>query len=225
MSSLIFPLRNAAAADTAVARSGVLVPLRQGTALGSVQQRDQEVFKAVVAAVAVARTADALQVASDVRTGESNPGQLFSQVSAVDLDVVVAEIRRVQAKRAGSPTDEQRTVAAAVGADAVLVAAAVPKLTGDAADPVAQAALLWSAAVDATLLERAAHAAARTEFLDVDPVDEIKQLQDTVKKLQDGQAAIAVTLDSIDKRLTALEGGGQQQSSRRGGSPSGGSNP
>src|SRR5215216_336720 len=141
MSSLIFPIRNAAAADTAARPGGLLIPLRTGGGGGSVQQRDQEVFKAVAAAVAVTHTGDALQVASDVRTGDQNPGTLFQQVVAADLEVVVAEVRRIQAKRSGSPDDEQRVVAAAVGADPILVAAAVPKLKGDATGNVAKAAL------------------------------------------------------------------------------------
>jgi hypothetical protein len=223
MSSLIFPLRNSAAADTTARRAGgLLIPLRTGGggASGSVQQRDQEVFKAVAAAVAIADTANALETAADVRTGNQNPGTLFAAVLAdpakPKLDDLVADLRDNRSSASGTPSDQERVVAAAIGANAALVAAAVPRLTDD----VKAVAVQWAAAVDADLLERAAHAAAKSQFLETDAETDIKKLQEQVSKLQDDLKA---STEALDKRVAALENAGQQQSSKRGGpSPSGG---
>lgn len=208
MSSLILPLRGQTAETGTRPAGGLLFPIRLGTGTGSVQQRETEVVKAVAAAVAVSHTGPALQIATKVLTGEDNPGELFDEVVKVkgDLETVVSEVRRVQGNRSGAagPDEEQRVVAAAIGADAVLVAAGHAKVKGD--DNVARAALMWVAAVDAALLQKAARAAARREFLNPG------QAQDDVKRLGERLDALVKSNEdafkAISERLEALEKGG-----------------
>jgi hypothetical protein len=223
--SVIIPIRPLAATSVATGSAAPLLPIGLGlglggTGTGSVEKRELEVLKAVAAAVAIADTADSLTVAAAAQFADEDPGARFAGIVTTDLRVVVDEVRRVQGDRKGAPgpDEEQRVVALAVGADPVLVAAAFAKV-GD--DDVSAAARDWVASIDPLLLERAARAAARREFLNPgaatdSEVTVIKSRLDAIEKRLPaaGQMDIIIgKLDSIDKRLTALEGGSKRGSS------------
>ena len=194
MSSVIFPIRNAAAAEAAAPRPGLLLPLpaRLGGGGSSITQREQEVLKAVAAAVAISHTAESLTLAREAQRKSEDPGTRLKNIDSDDLAVVLDEVRRVQGNRTGAagPDEEQRVVAAAVGADAVLVAAGYAKVKES--DAVSKAARDWVAAIDPKLLETAARAGARREFLNAPkpPADVAKQIA------------------ALDQRLTKIEKGG-----------------
>jgi hypothetical protein len=203
MSSVIFPVRNAVAAEPGAPRPGLLLPLpaRLGGGGSSITQRELEVLKAVAAAVAISHTVESLTLAREAQRDDEDPGTRLKDIDADDLAVVLDEVRRIQGNRSGAagPDEEQRVVAAAVGADAVLVAAAHAKVKESAA--VSKAARDWVAAIDPRLLETAARAGARREFLNAPkpPADLAKQIA------------------ALDERLTRIEKGGAKGRKRGGG--------
>jgi hypothetical protein len=220
--SVIIPIRPSAA-STAAGNAPALLSIGLGgvSGISSVEKRDQEVLKAVAAAVAISHTADSLTVAAEAQAADEDPGARFTAIVVADLRGVVDEVRRVQGDRKGAagPDEEQRVVAAAVGADPVLVAAAFAKVS--VSETVSSAARDWVASVDPALLERAARAGARREFLNAGaPSDSednvIKARLDAVEARLPaaGQIqAILDKLDTIDRRLTALETGGGKRGS------------
>lgn len=221
--SVIIPLRPLSATSVPAERSatGLLFPLRLGgSTTGTVQQREQEVLKAVAAAVAVSHTPESLTLARNAQKEGEDPGARFkAAIAKPELAVVINEVRRVQNNRTGAavPNEEQRVVAAAVAADPVLVAAAHAKVVADAV--ASEAARDWVASIDPVLLERAARAGARREVLNPgEPsADDLKKLNDKldaeIKKNNDKLYAITNQLpapgqlQNITERLEALERG------------------
>lgn len=198
--SVIIPIRPLAASSVPAERAataGPLLPFRfGGAAANTVEQREVQALRAVAAAAAVYAPGQSLALARDVQTGAENPGTLFDAIDPDDVGRVLNEVRRIQADRTGAPgpNDTQRLVAAAVGADPVLVATALAKMADDVA--AATAAREWAAANDAVLLERAARAATRRKFLDPGkPVDTVTELRKTV--------------DDHETRLSKIEHGGK----------------
>jgi len=219
--SVIIPIRPLTA--TSVAGSGnALLPigLGGGTGTSAVEKRELEVLKAVAAAVAISDTADSLTTASEAQAADEDPGARFAGIVVADLRVVVDEVRRVQGDRKGAagPDEEQRVVALAIGADPVLVAAASAKV---ADDNVSAAGRDWVASIDPALLERAARAAARREFLNAgaaadSEVTLIKSRLDAIERRlpAEGQLqTIIAKLENIEERLYKLETGGKRGSS------------
>src|SRR4029450_10629256 len=143
--SVIIPVRPLAA-SSAAGNASTFLPIGIGgtTGTSSVEKRELEVLKAVAMAVAITDTADSLTTAAEAQAADEDPGARFTGIVVADLRVVVDEVRRVQADRKGGPgpDEEQRVVAAAVGADPVLVAAAAAKV---AVDTVSAAARDWVA--------------------------------------------------------------------------------
>jgi hypothetical protein len=218
--SVIIPIRPLAA-TSAAAGSTVFLPIGfGGTGTGSVEKRELEVLKAVAVAVAIVDTAESLTVAAAAQAADEDPGARFAGIVTADLRVVVDEVRRVQGDRKGAPgpDEEQRVVALAVGADPVLVAAAFAKV---GVDNVSTAGRNWVASIDPVLLERAARAAARREFLNPgaaadSEVAVIKSRLDAFEQRlpAEGQMkTIIEQLERIEKRLYALETGGKRGSS------------
>lgn len=213
MSSVIIPIRSQTATAPTGSNKGLLIPFGLGGLTASrPQQREQEVLKAVAAAVAVSHTAESLTLAREAQREGEDPGARFAAIVATDLRVVLDEVVRVQGNRAGTADEEQRVVAAAVSADPVLVAAAHAKVSGNQA--VAKAAREWVASVDAPLLERAARAGARREFLNPGQLPEsdltkiLARIEVIEKRLPaEGQIqSILDRLDALDKRLAHAEG-------------------
>jgi hypothetical protein len=91
------------------------------------------------------------------------------------------------------PEENQRAVASAIGADALLVAVAGAAIS-DGGQAAADSARLW-ASIDADLLERAARAAARERQFSLVP--------DTTTRL----GRIEDQLKDLNARVTMLEGG------------------
>jgi hypothetical protein len=191
-------------------RTGVLIPLRLGgaaaTATTSQQDREQAVLRAVAAAVALSHTAESLTVAIEAQEADDDPGARFAAVlgAEADLRVVLDEVVRVQSdpSKAPSVSEEQRVVAQAVGADAVLVAAAHAKVAGN--DAAALAARQWVVVVDAALLERAARAAARRELVSRPPAPAV-DLTQLEAKIDKGFKDVTDQFNSLDSRVTKLE--------------------
>lgn len=216
----VIPIRPLAA-TSAAAGSTTFLPIGfGGTGTGSVEKRELEVLKAVAVAVAIVDTAESLTAAAKAQAATEDPGVRFAGIVAANLRVVVDEVRRVQGDRKGAPgpDEEQRVVALAVGADPVLVAAASAKV-GD--DNVSAAARDWVASIDPVLLERAARAAARREFLNPGAATDsevavIKSRLDAIEQRlpAEGQMnTIIATLESIESRLYTLETGRKRGSS------------
>jgi hypothetical protein len=190
----------------------VIIPLRFGAAAAATgttaqQDREQAVLRAVAAGVALSHTADSLTVALEAQEADDDPGARFANVlkAEADLRVVVDEVVRVQADRSNAPStsEEQRVVAQAVGADPVLVAAAQAKLAGN--DATGLASREWVAVVDASLLERAARAAARRELVSRPPTPSPTDLKQLEEKIDKGFQDVKDQLTALDTRVTKLE--------------------
>jgi hypothetical protein len=203
-----FPAQPAPAGEPP--RGGVIIPLRLGAAAATgattQQDREQAVLRAVAAAVALSHTSDSLTAALAAQEADDDPGARFTTVLGAesDLRIVLDEVVRVQNDRTNAPgsSEEERVVAQAVGADPVLVAAAHAKTAGN--DPVGLAAVQWVAVVDASLLERAARAAARRELVGRPPVPAI-DLNRLVEAIDKGFKDVKDQIGALDSRVTKLE--------------------
>ena len=186
----------ASAAAPATARGPVTLPLSFGggatgaSLLGS-PDRQVQVLRAVAAAAAVKRPADAIATAKEA---VDSPASLFANLpdQALLRPVLIAVVPLLT-DRTGAPTadDDVKAAAEAIGADPALSMAAFNAMT----DEAATASVRWVALVDATLLDRAARAAQRRHQLAlVTPAAESGRIEQ-----------IAARLDALEKRVAALE--------------------
>lgn len=188
--SVQVPLR-LAAGPAPVARGAALrfPALSLGGGVAS-DERENRVLRAIAAAATLKAPKKALAL---VQSAKDDPASVIVE----DIDAkVVAVIDAVTnaadvAPSNVTPDATHRAVAAAVGADPILVKVASDKLADDAVDAVR----CWVGSLDVTLLERGGRAAVRVKLLKLpsapqsaDTVKtEISTLKDRVLKLEAGR--------------------------------------
>lgn len=188
---------------------GVKIPLGLAVGAPALQQRDQQILGAVGAAVALRDPKVALELAQKVRAEDADLAKLFGTIDVAKLNPVLEEVARVQRDRSGAevPSDEERLLADAVGADPVLVAAASARLKGD--DEAVRAAGLWVGIADSNLLGTAAAVGARrsalSRILTSSTSESVAQLEDKVdkglKEVNDKIDAISVKIGELSTRI------------------------
>ncbi len=154
--------------------------------------REAALQRAVVGAIALQDPAQALAA---VKTAREKPERPFTYKEE-DVSPVLQAVARAQEERPGDvvPDDGQRAVAAAIGADPLLIVVAA-KAIKDGGNAAADGARLW-ASIDADLLERAARAAARERQFALVP--------DSTSRLE----RIEKRLEALEARVTKLDRGG-----------------
>ena len=183
---------------------GIKIPLGLAVGAGApaLQQRDQQILRAVGAAVALRDPRVALELAQKVRAENADLATFFGTIDSAKLNPVLEEVARVQKDRsgAGTPSEEERLLAAAVGADPVLVAAASARLKGD--DDAVRAAGLWVGIADSNLLGTAAAVGARrsalSRILSTSTSASIAQLENKVDK---GFKEVNERIDKVNTKI------------------------
>jgi hypothetical protein len=168
------------------------VPLGSVGVSAVARGREGQVLRAVAAGVALKRPADALTL---VKLAKEEPASVVDpELDLDELNKLLLACTRALDARSSAPSVEKRhrAVAAAVGADPVLVAA-VEAVEDDAAH---ENGVKWVASVDASLLDRTARAGAKEKQLTLVPSE-----QGRLDRLEDD-------VHALDRRVTALEGTG-----------------
>lgn len=193
------------------------------------QSREEQVFRAVVAACALSRPKRALELAT---MAKDDPIEVIEPTLDEDkLGNLINPVAGFIDDRSGAPqpNNKQRAVASAVGADRVLVATAhkVIERTGDATtdaekDAICEQGLLWAAAINAELLDRAARAASRVTQFGRVPSKTVQtaQLNDQIKaveaKVDTTASEIRKDIETIEQRVQALEQQGSTTKTTKG---------
>jgi methyl-accepting chemotaxis protein len=187
--------------DTAAGLPGIRLGLPIG--VGSASGLQEQVFRAVAAAVALADPQQAQQTVKDAR----NPAEDVGAVDRNDLTPVLTEVVRVREDRSrATVTDQHRQIAQAVGADPALVAAAFSKVNGAANANARRSGLNWIASVDVDLLERAARAASRRFDLIPSPQSRLEHLEDQVKGVDVRVGQVDARIGQVDARVDQVDG-------------------
>jgi hypothetical protein len=137
------------------------------------------------------------------KQAEKDPQLLVNpQFTGQALNQVVSACTRAMdfPSNASTPNDQQRRVAAAAGADPVLVAAAYEVLAQPQNAAAVQEALVWVAAVDRSRLEKAAGAALIVDALG----PQEPQLQRDVTELRQEVNAINAGLSQVQPVFTQM---------------------
>jgi hypothetical protein len=189
------PATGGATAGAPAGATAIKLPFNFGLALGNASNastREQRVLRAVAGGAAIRMPAEAMHL---VKQARDNPSSVVNP--AIDetlLLPLLAAVDRRSTDRAGAPaaSDIHTAVAATLGVDAVLVATADAALADR--NDIASEALQWVAAIEPTLLEKAAITSARRRQLDrlPDPVG-----QSTVNQL----AQLEARLREVEKQL------------------------
>jgi hypothetical protein len=150
-------------AGAPAAATAIKLPFNFGLGSGSASTREQRVLRAVAGGAAIRMPVEAMQLVKQARDDASlvvNP-----VIDEALLLPLLAAVDRRTTDRAGAPAASELhvAVATAVGVDPVLVATADAALADR--NDIAIEALQWVAAIEPTLLEKAAVAGARRRQL------------------------------------------------------------
>lgn len=191
--SLSIPLRVGADGGTGGTLPGarLAVPPVLGPGLTStgtaLHRRAAEQLRAAAAAVAVTHPKQALKLVKDAR---EKPDEVILDDNGDPLKKLLTAISDVQDDRSKAPKPDELelTVARAVGADSVHVAAATATIDKENPDdPVSTSGRHWVVSLDVNLLERAVRAAVRARALRhvPDQSTRLSRLEAETKKLRE----------------------------------------
>ncbi len=140
----------------------VTIPIGIGATNTSPSNRESALLRAVAGGATI-RAPQAARVAA--KNAKDNPAAVPAILAAdtARLAPVLTAIDRAMSNRAGAaaPGPQETAVARAIGADAVLVKAALDALPAAAADAINVSAIAWVAGTEPQLLEAGGRAATR----------------------------------------------------------------